>query len=102
MKVNSDNKLFFYNCIFIFHFKELPDKLSVHWEYRNPKDPLTIVPLVPRSNKPHIILPGVYTFDCNYGPDRNKPNKCKWADQKAKDKNVDHSQMSSVSKLIIQ
>ena len=64
-------------------------------QYRNPKEPLTILP-------PHVILPGVYSLDCNYGPDRNKPNKWKWIDRKTKEKDVDHNQTASVSKLIIQ
>ena len=71
-------------------------------QYRNPKEPLTIVPLVPAMNTPHVILPGVYSLDCNYGPDRNKLNKWKWIDRKTNEKDVDHNQTASMSKLIIQ
>ena len=71
-------------------------------QYRNPKEPLTILPLVPAMNTPHVILPGVYSLDCYYGPDRNKLNKWKWIDRKTKEKDVDHNQTASVSKLIIQ
>ena len=63
---------------------------------------MTMLPLVPRGEKPHVILPGVYSFDCNYGPDCNKSNKRKWSEKKDTEKNVDHSQTSSVAKLIIQ
>ena len=40
--------------------------------------------------------------ECNYGPDRNKRQKRKWASKKEKDKNIDHNQTAYVSKLIIQ
>ena len=36
----------------------LPEKRSVYWEYRNPKEPLDYVPIIPRWDKPHIVLPG--------------------------------------------
>ena len=93
--VNSENKL---------TFSDFPEKPSVHIEYRNPKDPIEVVPLVPRTGKgtPHVVLPGVCSMDCNYGPDRNKANKSKWVAKKTAQKDVDHSQTSSVSKLIIQ
>ena len=74
----------------------------MHLQYRNPKEPLTTLPLVPQTNTAHVILPGVYSLDCNYGPDRNKPNKRKWVEKKTKEKDVDHNQTASVSKLIIQ
>ena len=63
-----------------------------------------MVPLVPRTGQgtPHVILPGVCSMDCNYGPDRNKANKNKWVAKKTVQKDVDHSQTSSVSKVIIQ
>ena len=63
-----------------------------------------MVPLVPRTpaSTPHVILPGVCSMDCNYGPDRNKANKSKWVAKKTGQKDVDHSQTSSVSKVIIQ
>ena len=51
-----------------------------------------ILPLVPPMNRPHVILPGVYSLDCNYGPDRNKLIKWKWVDRKTKEKDVDHNQ----------
>ena len=88
--------------MFFFFFLEFPEKPAVHLQYRNPKEPLTILPLVPQTNTAHVILPGVYSLDCNYGPDRNKPNKRKWLDRKTKEKDVDHNQTASVSKLIIQ
>ena len=80
----------------------IPDKINVSWEYRNPKDSLAILPLVPRNKQPHIVLTGVYSLDCNYGPDRNKANKRKWVDKKNSEKDVDHSQTSSMAKVIIQ
>ena len=78
------------------------DKPSVHWEYRNPKEPLEMLPLIPRMDKPHIVLNAQIKQECNYGPDRNLQQKWKWAAKKEKEKDVDHSQMSLVSKLIIQ
>ena len=79
-----------------------PDKPSVHWEYRNPKEPLEMLPLIPRMDKPHIVLNGQIKQECNYGSDRNLQQKQKWAAKKEQEKDVDHSQTSSVSKLIIQ
>ena len=79
-----------------------PDKPSVHWEYRNPKEPLEMLPLIPRMDKPHVVLNGQIKQECNYGPDRNLQQKRKWAAKKEQEKDVDHSQTSSVSKLIIQ
>ena len=79
-----------------------PEKPACYWEYRNPKDNVGMIPLVPRSDQPHVILPGVYSFNCNYGPDRNKSNKHKWSERKSAEKDVDHSQTSSVAKVIIQ
>ena len=79
-----------------------PEKPCVYWEYRNPKDPLDYVPIIPRRDKPHIVLPGELKQECNYGPDRNLRQKKKWAAKKEKDKDIDHSQTSYVSKLIIQ
>ena len=51
-----------------------------------PKEPLHLLPLIPRRNKPHIVLPGQITLECNYGPDRNQRQKKKWAFKKDKDK----------------
>ena len=79
-----------------------PDKPSVHWEYQNPKEPLEMLPLIPRMNKPHIVLNGQIKQECNYGPYMNFQQKQKWAAKKEKEKDIDHSQMSLVSKLIIQ
>ena len=79
-----------------------PEKLSVYWEYRNPKEPLDILPLMLRMEKPHVVLSGQIKQECNYGPDRNLWQKCKWAKKKEGDKDVDHSQTSSVSKVIFQ
>ena len=74
----------------------------MHWEYRNPKELLSTLPLIPRQTKLHVVLAGQIKQECNYGPDRNLSQKRKYAVKKEKEKNVDHSQMSSVSKLIIQ
>ena len=74
----------------------------MHWEYRNPKEPLSTLPLIPRQTKPHVVLAGQIKQECNYEPDRNLSQKRKYAAKKEKEKNVDHSQTSSVSKLIIQ
>ena len=81
---------------------DFPEKLSVHWEYRNPKEPLSMLPVMPRMEKPHVVLSGQIKQECNYGPDRNVRHKRKWAEKKEKDKNVDHSQTATVSKVIIQ
>ena len=80
----------------------LPEKPSVYWEYRNPKEPLDYVLIIPRRDKLHIVLPGELKQECNYGPDRNLRQKRKWAVKKEEDKDIDHSQTSYVSKLIIQ
>ena len=74
----------------------------MHCEYQNPKEPLSTLPLIPRQTKPHVVLAGQIKQECNYGPDRNLSQKRKYAAKKEKEKNVDHSQMSSVSKLMIQ
>ena len=74
----------------------------MHWEYSNPKEPLSTLPLIPRQTKPHVVLAGQIKQKCNYRPDRNLNQKSKYTAKKEKEKNVDHSQTSSVSKLIIQ
>ena len=74
----------------------------MHWEYRNPKELLSTLPLIPRQTKLHVVLAGQIKQKCNYGPDRNPSQKRKYAAKKEKEKNMDHSQTSSVSKLIIQ
>ena len=81
---------------------DFPAKPSVYWEYRNPKEPLDMLPVMPRMEKPHVVLSGQIKQECNYGPDRNLHQKRKWAEKKQKDKDVDHSQTASVSKVIIQ
>ena len=81
---------------------DFPQKPSVHWEYCNPKEPLSMMPLVPKRDKPHVILCGQIKQECNYGPDRNLRQKRKWAAKKEHEKDVDHSQTASVSKVIIQ
>ena len=74
----------------------------MHWEYRKPKEPLSTLPLIPRQTKQHVVLAGQIEQECNYGPDRNLSQKRKHAAKKEKEKNMDHSQTSSVLKLIIQ
>ena len=81
---------------------DFPAKPSVYWEYRNPKEPLDMLPVMPRMEKPHVVLSGQIKQECNYGPDRNLRQKRKWAEKKQTDKDVDHSQTASVSKVIIQ
>ena len=63
-----------------------PDKLSVHWEYHNPKEPLEMLPLIPRMDKPHIVLNGQIKKECNYGPDRNLLQKTEMGSQERKRK----------------
>ena len=58
--------------------------------------------LVPRREKPHVILCGQIKQECNYEPDRNLRQKHKWAAKKEQEKDVDHSQTASVTKVIIQ
>ena len=77
-----------------------PDKPSVHWEYWNPKEPLEMLPLIPRMDKPHVVLNGQIKQECNYGPNRNLWQKWKWAAKKEQEKDVDHSQTSSVAKAL--
>ena len=100
------NQMKYFNSENKFTLTEFPEDPVVHVEYRNPKDPLHILPLVPRSGSgtgtSHVILPGVCSLDCNYGPDRNKANKKKWVEKKMSQKGVDHSQTAAVAKLIIQ
>ena len=92
-------KSFFFS---FFLWKGFPEKPVCYWEYQNPKDNITMIPLVPHGEQPHVILPGIYSFDCNYGPDCNKSNKHKWSERKSTKKDVDHSQTSCVAKVIIQ
>ena len=61
-----------------------------------------MLPLIPRMDKPHVVLNGQIKQEWNHGPDRNLWQKRKWAAKKQQEKDVDHSQTSSVSKLIIQ
>ena len=44
-----------------------PEKMSTHWEYQNSKEPLDILPLIPRMDKTHIVLSGQIKQECNYG-----------------------------------
>ena len=67
-----------------------------------PKKPLDMLPLILRLDQPHIMLTSQIKQECNYEPDRNVQPKSKWAAKKEKEKKIDHSQMSSVAKVIIQ
>ena len=56
-------------------FTALPGKPSVFWEYKNPLESTGLIPVVPRREQPHIVLPGIPIYECNYGPERNSTNK---------------------------
>ena len=71
------------------------------WEYKNPSESTALVPVVPRREQPHIVLPGILVYECNYEPERNAMNKRKAMERREKKQNVDHSQ-ASVLKLQIQ
>ena len=73
----------------------------VYWEYRLPSENTALLALVPKRDKPHIVVPGLHILECNYGPERNKWNKRKAAERQEKKQNVDHSQ-ASVSTVHIQ
>ena len=79
----------------------MPGKPAVFWEYKNPSESTSLVPVVPRRDQPHIVLPGILVYDCNYGPERNATNKWNAMDRREKKQNVDHNQ-AGVSKLQIQ
>ena len=70
-------------------------------EYKNPLESTSLIPVVPRREQPHIVLPDILVYDCNYGPERNVTNKRKAMDCCEKKQNVDHSQ-TGVLKLQIQ
>ena len=82
-------------------FPAFPGKPSLFWEYKNPSESTALIPVVPRREKPHIVLPGILVYECNYGPERNSTNKPKATECHEKKQNVDHSQ-AGVSKLQIQ
>ena len=84
-----------------FSFAALPGKPSVFWEYKNLSESTGLIPVVPRREQPHIVLPGILVYECNYGPERNTTNKQKAMECHKKKQNVDHSQ-AGVSKLQIQ
>ena len=71
------------------------------WEYKNPSESKSLVPVVPRREQPHIVLPGILVYNCNYGLERNATNKRMAMDRHEKKQNVDHNQ-AGVSKLQIQ
>ena len=73
----------------------------VYWEYRLPTENTALLALVPKRDKPHVVVPGLHILECNYGPERNKWNKRKAAERREKKQNVDHSQ-ASVSTVHIQ
>ena len=73
----------------------------VYWEYRLPTENTALLPLVPKRDKPHVVVPGLHILECNYGPERNKWNKRKAAERREEKQNVDHSQ-ASVSTVRIQ
>ena len=81
-----------------FLFPAFPGQLAVYWEYKLPSDNTALLAVVPKKDKPHIVLPGLHILDCNYGPEQNKWNKRKAAEGGEKKQNVDHSQ-ASVSKV---
>ena len=66
----------------------------VYWEYKLPSDNTALLAVVPKKDKPHVVLPGLHILDCNYGPERNKWNNRKAAEGREKKQNVDHSQAS--------
>ena len=82
-------------------FAALPGKPSAFWEYKNPSESTGLIPVVPRREQPHIVLPGILVYKCNYGLERNSMNKWKAMERRQKKQNVDHSQ-AGVSKLQIQ
>ena len=79
----------------------MPGKPAVYWEYKNPLESTGLIPVVPRREQPHIVLPGILVYECNYGPERNLTNKQKAMEHHEKKWNVDHSQ-AGVLKLQIQ
>ena len=79
-----------------FSFAALPGKPSVFWEYKNPLESTGLVPVVPRREQPHIVLPGILVYECNYGPERNSTNK-----QKAMSA-VKRSRMWTTARLVYQ
>ena len=82
-------------------FPAFPRKPSVHWEYKLPSENPAVLSVVPRNDKPHVVLSGIHILDCNYGPERNQWNKKKAAECREKKQNVDHPQASG-SKMQIQ
>ena len=89
------------NIYFVFFFR-IPGKTGCSFAVQESKGTPYHSSTSTSNKHSNVILPGVYSLDCNYGPDRNKPNKRKWLDRKTKEKDVDHNQTASVSKLIIQ
>ena len=84
-----------------FLFPAFPGQPAVHWEYKLPSDNTALVAVVPKKDKPHIVLPGLHILDYNYWPEQNKWNKRKTAECREEKQNVDCSQ-ASVSKVQIQ
>ena len=82
-------------------FPAFPGQPSVHWEYKMPSENPAVLAVVPKNDKPHVVLSGVHILDCNYGPERNKWNKKKAAERREKKQNVNHPQASG-SKMQIQ
>ena len=66
-----------------------------------PSENPAVLSVVPKNDKPHVVLSGIHILDCNYGPERNKWNKKKAAECREKKQNMDHPQASG-SKMQIQ
>ena len=45
--------------------------------HQNPLESAALMPVVPRREQPHIVLPGILFYECNYGPESNLTNKWK-------------------------
>ena len=98
---NTIDKIVVDKKITISLFPAFPGKPSVYWEYKLQSENAAVLAVVPKKDKPHVVLPGIHILDCNYGPERNKWNKQKAAERRERKQNVDHPQASG-SKLQLQ
>ena len=66
-----------------------------------PSENPAVLAVVPKNDKPTVVLSGIHILDCNYGPEHNKWNKNKAAERREKKQNINHPQASG-SKMQIQ
>lgn len=89
------------NVHLTFLLSALPPKVIVSWcdDETHTSSKSAHVQIIPDQGIPFVIYPGVWTLECNFGPDNNAWGKKKWKEEQMKKLNVDHPQGKSVKRV---